>query len=413
MPAPVQPADRILLVDILRGFALLGILLVNMDLFSHPAQTIVLPLEPGIIWYDRAAVWLVRFLAEGKFYSLFSLLFGLGLTLQMARIEGRGARFAPLYARRLLVLLGIGLIHAFLIWIGDILTYYALLGFLLLLFRKARPRTLLIWAAILITLPLLLNLAFVVLLALGRSVPEGAVQIDQALAQQQSAFRAELDRAYQVYANGNFVEITAQRARDMAFLFGGTLFALGANILAMFLVGLYFGKQQVFQQIDEHRPFFRRLLAWGLGIGVIGNLIYATLIPSLARSEPSPLLLVALTGQALGAPALCLAYISAIALLTRRAEWMERLKILAPVGQMALSNYLTQSIVCTLIFYGYGLGLFGQVGTALGLVLAVAIFGAQIVISNWWMRRFRFGPAEWLWRSLTYGQPQPMRAEAN
>ena len=304
MPAPVQPADRILLVDVLRGFALLGILLVNMDLFSHPAQTLVLPLEPGTPWYDRAAVWLVLFLAEGKFYSLFSLLFGLGLTLQMARIEGRGARFAPVYARRLVVLLGIGLIHAFLIWIGDILTYYAMLGFLLLLFRKARPRTLLIWAAILIALPLLLNLAFVLLLALGRSVPEGAAQIDQALAEQQLVFRAEIERAYQVYANGDFVEITAQRARDMGFLFGGTLFALGANILAMFLVGLYFGKRQVFQQIDEHRPLFRRLLVWGLGIGVIGNVTYATLIPSLARFEPSPLLLAALIGQGLGAPAL-------------------------------------------------------------------------------------------------------------
>src|SRR3990172_8056746 len=116
-PAPVQQAERIQLVDILRGFALFGILLVNMVVFARPVQSIGLPIDPAIPWYDYAAEWLIHFLGEGKFYSLFSFLFGLGLTLQMERIEGRGGRFVPLYLRRLLILLGIGAVHAFLIWV--------------------------------------------------------------------------------------------------------------------------------------------------------------------------------------------------------------------------------------------------------------------------------------------------------
>lgn len=136
---PVQQAERIQIVDILRGFALFGILFVNMPAFSQPFQALLFPMSPAALWYDHAARWLIHFLGEGKFYTLFSLLFGLGFTLQMERIESRGGRFVLFYLRRLLVLLGIGIVHAFLIWAGDILILYALLGLLLLLFRSARP----------------------------------------------------------------------------------------------------------------------------------------------------------------------------------------------------------------------------------------------------------------------------------
>jgi uncharacterized protein len=120
-------------------------------------------------------------------------------------------------------------------------------------------------------------------------------------------------------------------------------------------------------------------------------------------------MLLATMAQFIGAPLLALGYVSALCLLYLRPAWSARLRILAPVGQMALSNYLLQSIVCTLIFYSYGLGLFGRVGEALGIVLTVAIYLAQIPLSHWWMKRFKYGPAEWLWRSLTYGKAQPMR----
>ena len=396
-------------MDILRGFALFGILFVNMTLFRLPFQIILLPEDASAPWHDQAGMWLIHFLGESKFYSLFSLLFGLGLTLLMDRIEARGGKFVPLYARRLLILLGFGLIHAFLIWIGDILVLYALLGFLLILFLKAKPRTLMIWAIILLVLPLLFTIVPTALIELGRSIPEGAVQIDQAFADAEAGYVADVARANQIYSNGTFAEITRQRAYDYSTMGLGSFFVLGFNVLAMFLLGVWFGKQKIFQNLDANRPFFRKLLLWGLLLGIPGNAIYATMIPPLSRFEPSWTLALATIAQSIGAPMLSLAYVSALALLAGTPAWGKRLSVLAPVGQMALTNYLTQSIVCTLIFYGYGLGLFGKVGAVAGIGLTIAIYLIQIPISHWWMKRFQFGPAEWLWRSLTYLKPQPMR----
>jgi uncharacterized protein len=406
---PVQQAERIPIVDILRGFALFGILFVNMTIFSHPMQAIVLPTDPNWPFYDRAALWLIHALGEGKFYALFSMLFGLGLTLQMDRIEGRGGRFVPLYARRLLVLLAIGLVHAFLIWMGDILILYALLGFLLILFRKAKPRTLLIWVVLLIALPLLFNAAVTGLVSWASTVPEAAPQIEQSFAQAEASFVTDLERAAQVYGNGDFAAITDQRVRDYLSMGMAGFTVMGFNVMAMFLLGVYFGKRGIFKNLEEHRGLFRKLLLWGLLIGLTGNLLYATLIMPISRIYQTWTLFLATTGQAVGAPLLMLAYVSALCLLALSPAWGKRLQVLAPVGQMALTNYLTQSLVCTLIFYGYGLGLFGKVGHAAGIALTLVIYLLQIPLSHWWMKRFYYGPAEWLWRSLTYLKLQPLR----
>ncbi|MGZ9165469.1 MAG: DUF418 domain-containing protein [Anaerolineales bacterium] len=407
--APVQQAERVQIVDILRGFALFGILLVNMVIFSRPIQSIILPADSTVLWYDRTAEWFIHFFGEGKFYALFSLLFGLGLTLLMDRIEARGVRFVPFYMRRLLVLLGIGMVHAFLIWVGDILILYALIGFLLILFRKAKPRTLLTWAIILLSLPLLFTVGSTALVEWGRSFPEGAEQINQTFAEVETRYAADVERGYLVYPSGNFAEITDQRVYDYLSMGLTSFFVLGFNVLAMFLIGVYFGKQQIFQNLEGNRPLFRKLLIWGLIIGIPGNAIYATLIIPISRVASSWTLALATVSQGIGAPMLCLAYVSAFALLAGTPTWGKRLSVLAPIGQMALTNYLTQSIVCTLIFYGYGLGLFGKMGTALGIGLTIVIYLLQIPISHWWMKRFKYGPAEWLWRSLTYLKPQPMR----
>jgi uncharacterized protein len=402
--APVQQTERVQIVDILRGFALFGILLVNMAFFIHPFQTAVFPIDPGTPWYDQAAAWLVKFLGEGKFYTLFSMLFGLGLTLLMSRIEARGGRFVPLYLRRLLVLLGFGLAHAFLIWIGDILILYAVIGFLLILYRKAKPRTLLIWAVILIALPIIFTTAVNGLVELGRSVPEGAEQIEIAFAEVEAGFVTDLERAYRVYPVGTFSEITEQRIYDYSTMVFNYSFVMAFSILAMFLVGVYFGKRQLFQNLEANRSFFTKLLLTGLLIGVPANLYYATRIGSTTLLNVSWEALSLQAAQMIGAPLLSLAYVSAFSLLAISPVWGQRLKVLAPVGQMALTNYLTQSIVCTTIFYGYGLGLFGQVGAAAGLGLTLFIYLLQIPFSHWWMKRFQYGPAEWLWRSLTYGK---------
>ena len=147
----------------------------------------------------------------------------------------------------------------------------------------------------------------------------------------------------------------------------------------------------------------------GLIVGLVGNALYATLIMSSPRFEPTGVLALATVAQGIGAPLLMLAYVSAICLLALRPAWQRLLRVLAPVGQMALTNYLLESIICTLIFYGYGLGLFGKIGAAVGIVLTVAIFLLLIPFSHWWMKRFRYGPAEWLWRSMTYLKRQPIK----
>lgn len=406
---PVLGRERIQTLDVLRGFALFGILLVNMEFFSLPIYTQVLSPPAFTGPADRVASWLIAFLAEGKFYSLFSFLFGYGLTIQMARAAARGASFAPLYLRRLLVLLLIGLVHAFLIWVGDILVLYALLGVFLLLFHRRKPTTILVWAGIFLLIPILLNTALLGLVTLGRLVPEGAAQIDRSFAEAEAGYLAAAEQARRVYSEGDFAAITAQRARDLAFFYPLTPF-FAPSVFAMFLLGLYAGKRGLFQRVADHLSLWRRVLVWGLGIGLIGNFLYATVGEFASRAVPSPATLLATTAQTIGAPALCLGYAAVFTLLLQRGVWRRRLAPLAAVGRMALSNYLLQSLICTLIFNGYGLGLYGRVGPAPGLLLTVVIYLLQIPLSVWWMGRFQFGPAEWLWRSLTYLKPQPMRA---
>lgn len=409
-PQPTQPSERIDVIDILRGFAIFGILLVNMIYFAWPIYFEVLDFTPWISAIDRAASTFITFFGEAKFFTLFSMLFGLGLALQMQRAEAKGINLVPLYARRLLVLLLIGAAHAFLFWWGDILIYYALLGFALLLFRKTQPRRLLTWAFIFLALPLLLNTAMVGLMELARSTPEGAAELQSVLVETEAGYLEGYDRALEVYGGSSFTAMIPQRIGDWVFatmgvLLNGMLFV----VFAMFLVGLYVGKRRLLHDAAQHLPLFRRVFGWGALIGIIGNLLYITLARAASPLEPSWWALLGLVGYLLGAPALSMTYASGIVLLTQSNAWHKRLKPLAAVGRTALSNYLLQTLVCTTLFYGYGLGLYGRVGPALGLVFTVVIFALQIPLSNWWVKHFRFGPLEWLWRCLTYGQLQPIR----
>ncbi|MFV9506886.1 MAG: DUF418 domain-containing protein [Oscillochloridaceae bacterium umkhey_bin13] len=410
-PAPVTATERIATLDILRAFALLGIITVNMYMFSHPFQNYLLPASSPLPWYDQLATWFVHMFTEGKFYPLFSLLFGLGFALQLERAQARGGSFVPLYLRRLLVLLSFGLIHAYLIWIGDILTIYALLGgFLLLFARVKQPRTLLIWAAVFWTILQLGSFALAGLIEWGRTIPEAAVQIEASFEQQNAIFAAERERALVAYGSGNFAEVTAQRARDLQTVWTGSI-AMVPMIMTMFLIGAYLGRQGVFRDLEAHRPLFRRLAIWGFAIGLPANLIATVMFTQVGRTEIGWSLAIANFFLSLGGLSQSLGYLGAVTLLSQRAPWDRYLARLAPVGQMGLTNYLLQSIIATLIFYGYGLGFFNQVGVAAGLLLAVTIYALQIPLSHWWMARFRYGPAEWLWRSLTYLRPQPMRRE--
>jgi uncharacterized protein len=407
--SPIPPGERLLEVDILRGFALFGILLVNMGLFGHSFYEYVLVQPASDGRPDAIAAFLIAFLAEGKFYSLFSFLFGFGLAIQMSRALTRGTPFVPFYLRRMAILLGIGLVHAYLIWVGDILVAYAVLGVLLLLFRNRRPRTLVIWSVALLVFISLVYLALMGLMMLASLVPDGTAAVQEVNQAMLAEYEAAAAQANRVYTTGSFFDLIGQRVVDLNFIYTKTLYT-APNIFAMFLLGLAAGKKGIFNDITANRSFFRKLQIWGLVVGVPGNLVFALAGRSSFMSDNMTPAFLASIGQTLGAPMLSAFYLATIVLLAQNPRWRARLSVLAPVGRMSLSNYLFQSLVCTTIFYSYGLGLFGQVGPAAGVLLTVVIYLVQIPMSHWWMKRFQFGPVEWLWRTLTYGKAQRMKA---
>ncbi len=393
MIGPVLRQERIEAIDILRGVAILGILIVNMGLFSLPEGTAV----------DGPVQRLILFFAQEKFKGLFSFLFGLGLAVQMMRADARGAQFLPLYARRLGVLFLIGVAHFLLVWDGDILHDYALLGVVLLLFRRFSPKTLLVGAGALLAIPILLYSLATYSAITGRVNPH----VKEWIAYENgSEADGTVDESSDAYARGSYAEMVTLRASELPRDMSPD--TDDAYVLAIFLLGLYAGRRRIFHDVSAHLPLIRRVQRWGLIIGVAGNAAFA----AGGSFDPSPTSVAQNVGRlclVVAAPAPMLFYASTIILLTQREIWRRRLAPLAAVGRTALSNYLLQSLICTTIFYSYGLALFGKVSPSLGLLLTITIFLIQIPSSVWWLRRFQFGPVEWLWRSLTYWQRQPMR----
>ena len=396
--APVHPQERIEIIDVLRGLSVLGILLINILSFAGYHQI------RGTGTVDRAVVLFVKFIAQAKFYTLFSFLFGWGAAVQMARAAQRGRRFAPLYVRRLLSLLLIGLLHAIFIWSGDILVTYAILGFLLLLFRTRSDKTLLVAATICLLIPVAI------------STPGPAETFREAYAQATESLRQEMMVGHysNVYGEGNYLEATLHRVRELRYGYSGAIY-WAPHVLGMFLLGLYAGRRRIFHNIPRHPPFFRKVMWWGLILGLPLNLVFVLVLGWPTLVPPAYYDLATRGARTIGGSALCLSYISAVVLLFHyrqpRSRWRRMLHSLAPVGRTALSNYLLQSVVCTLVFYGYGLGLYRKLGAAITPILAIIVYRAQVALSNWWLQRFQFGPVEWLWRSLIYSKRQPFARE--
>lgn len=384
------------MIDIARGFAVLGMLTVNMLSFSGYSHV---PLREMDLAH-RFVVWFIKFTAEAKFYPLFAFLFGWGAAIQMRRAAEREAPFAPLYVRRLIILLLIGLVHAVFVWEGDILVTYALLGLPLLLFRRRSDRTILLTAIVCILIPVLL------------SMPGPAASIRDLHTRAVTPLQQGMMEGYHdnLYADGSYPAMVEQRLKALGFSYGNIIY-WAPHIFGMFLLGLYAGRRRMFYTIGGHLALFRRTMWVGLAVGLPLTFIFVTasgspnLVPAAYRE------LAVRGARTIGGSALCLLYISGIVLLTRKRRWMQRLSPLAFVGRAALSNYLLQSVICTLVFYGYGLGLYGELGPAVTILLTLLLFRAQVGLSRWWMQQHRFGPAEWLWRSLAYGTPQPWEAE--
>jgi uncharacterized protein len=401
-PEPLRPVDlseRVETIDILRGLALFGILAANIRGFAGPPITYFMPHLFWTALNDRIAQAFIDTFVQGKFITIFAFLFGVGFAVQFDRANARGAKFGWTYSRRLFVLLLFGLIHGLLIWFGDILLVYALDGFLLLLFRKRRDKTLVIWAVILLSImPLVMTGGFIAS-QLGVRLPDLTPPA------------AEIAKAADVYANGTWLEIQKLRALDAVKHNWGFAPILLWQVLGVFLLGTLAWRKRVFHPAPESLPRYRTAMWWGLVVGIAGNaaLTFARWI------DPSPMpktWMGSLTVpvMVISVPALSLGYICFVILICQDAQWRARLHHFAAVGRTALTNYLLQSVIGTLIFYSYGLGFFGA-GPAGLLPVTFVIFAAQMVASSWWLARYRFGPVEWLWRRLTYKGPLPMRRE--
>ena len=394
---PVALHERIEIVDVLRGLAVGGILIGNMQWFSGygmmpPVMADAAPMA------DRITHFLVHFFVEGKFYSIFSFLFGFGFALQIARAEERGDTKAMLFKRRLFWLLVIGVMHAYLLWAGDILSIYAVMGFVLLLFRKKAHESLLKWAFWLILVPIvtyiLLYAAFV------------AFAPPDALAGFEASQVERWNENVRTVTQSSYLEIvTGFNLQYIVGRYMGLIFQMRLpKILAMFLLGMYAYRLGVFQNLSNHKPLIRRVLVWGLILGLIGNVAMAQLAGNEAPFPPSVAGAAGVIGYAFGVPALALFFIALVATLWQKDVWNRLLAFLAPVGRMALTNYLMQTVICVTLFYGYGFGLFGQFGATAATAIALGIFLFQILLSTLWLKYFAYGPMEWIWRQLTYRQ---------
>lgn len=406
--SPILPAQRIATLDYLRGFALLGILMVNMLWMNAPVG-ISLTDYP---WWDspadRFSEFLIYFLFEGKFYPIFSFLFGYGFWLFIHKAD-QGKSLVGLYAWRLVVLILFGAAHIVLLWPGDILFFYGLLGLLLLPFRNKSNRKLLVWTGCLILLPLLIMAIAAWGFSLALNQPEMAPTIQAAIEEQQGVFVALIEKALRVYPSGSFSEIVNIRLEEYSTLLTGAVLMFYPNVLAFLLLGFYAARKGLLQQTKVHLPFFRKMAVWGLAIGLLAGLGNAWLKMNSDLGMPTLESVAAMSLNALGGPLLSLAYISLLMLLFRNGRWALLQNGLAAAGRMALTCYLMHSILSALLFHSYGLGLYGQVAIWQGVVLSLLIFALQLPFSVWWLRIFHYGPFEWLWRSLTYRRLQPFR----
>jgi uncharacterized protein len=397
---PVSVSERILFIDILRGAALFGILAANMRAFFAPLDVYgsISVLFPRL--GDRIAQGFIDAFIQGKFITLFSFMFGLGFAIQMSRAEARGARFMGFYPRRLAALACFGLIHGILIWGGDILLTYAFAGALLLLFRNRKQKTLLWWAGGLLAAPIVISGGFLTLYVFG---------IRFAWMLPKPPDMKKIHAIINIYAHGSVRQILWQNWVEWKGTAPFVLF--GMYFLGLFLLGMWVWRTGIIQRLGEYRPVLKRVFQWCFPIGIALNLYVAVVMAIVPPDRVSFWGWSAGTLSLISAHVLSAAYASGLALIFLNERWRRVLLPFAAVGRMALTDYLMQSVVCTLFFYHYTTGLYGRVGPAWGLLPTVVLFAAQIVFSNWWLAHYRFGPMEWLWRGLTYGKFPSMRRE--
>jgi len=474
--APVAIRERIQTLDVIRGFALLGIALMNVEFFNRPIGDLDAGMPAGVVGIDYWAGWFVHVFVRGKFWTMFSLLFGMGFAVMLTRAEQAGRGFFAPYLRRTLALALFGTLHFIVLWTGDILFSYAAGAMLLMLVFYAKPRILL-WLGVLLLalaaafgaagsfghelpwqpmlgfgIPLLLfgvvayslrrwplsglraaGLALYLIPALAMTIGGAAMigqppqaeqdrraQVEAKTPEQKKALAESLEqRAEQreehardiadetrLMSTGSYADATAWRAQSFVKHLGQTV-GFAVIVLGLFLLGAWFIRSGVMADPAAHLGLFRKMAWIGIPLGIGLSLAGAGITMTHVRGQNDGAFQLASGLAFLGSLPASLGYLGMVVVLFH-GRWRNRLAQLAPVGRMALSNYILQSLLGTLFFYGYGLGQWGLPRSQQVLYVLV-VFAMQVLLSRWWLSRFRFGPLEWAWRWITYGKRPAMR----
>jgi uncharacterized protein len=380
-PGPVNPSERIDAIDMLRGIALFGVLAINVVTEFRVSIFQQFLSHGEISPIDRAVQAFLMFAIDMKAFALFSLLFGVGLAIQFDRLA-ESRRRTQLLVRRLMALLAIGLLHLCLIWNGDILTEYALAGFIALPFLFG-PRRLLGFGALLF---LGLYLLMPVLLPPGVFPSSLSMWHDVA-------------EANRIYPNGGFPEVLAFRLRELPLLLPLHIYVFPRTI-GLFLLGAFTWRTGILQSPSTNNRLLLCVAAIGICLGAALTFMTSNGVIAAGRLNTS--------AGFLGTILLALGYGAAVITIASRERGKAWLGWAAPLGRMAFTNYLAQSLIFGWIFYGCGLGLFGRLGAASALAIGLVVYAGQVMFSRWWLNRYRYGPVEWLWRTLMYGMLQPM-----
>lgn len=405
--SPVLADDRVQAIDALRGFAILGIFLDNVFgfsgyLFFSSASRESLPTFPLDSVLSLAELTLVN----GKFYSLFSILFGLGFAIILERTLRKGLSPLPLFYRRLAILMLVGWIHLRYFWDGDILFLYGFLGLFLPLFRKLSNRALLVSALVLILSPIAIQ---TVCHLVGLRPGAGLEAMGMAVDSQNGIPFDETFSQYLYNPGAGWTEWRHWTESGWLYRFSYLLSSHRLpKVFGCFLIGYWLGRNRLFVQVPDRRGILLKIRKLGLVLGIPFSLATAllTIFGEQVGDESGVLERIC---YALGVVPLGLAYGAWIFLSWEKSQGGNWLRWLVPVGRMALTNYLMQTMLGIGLFYGVGLGWGGGLGPTYFLPIAILVFVAQVLFSNLWMRHFQFGPLEWLWRMGTYLRYFPLR----
>jgi uncharacterized protein len=382
---PTAAEERYVTLDLLRGLALFGVLLVNLEtlfrvsLFEHILH---FHTEPGT--WNHVVDVLLAWLLETKAVSLFSLMFGIGSAMQAERAAARGVNVARFLVRRYLVLLALGLCHLLLIWNGDVLVLYAVCGLLIVPFLRLPASILAVFGAAAIIL---------------RSVVDLPIPFPAA-----DAMQAQAVAATHVYGSGNVMDVLAFRSRETGRFIVPLLLGILPQTAGLMLWGIVAWRSGILREPQRHKHLLGAICGGAFAIGATATSLQV-FSDSTGRPSAIPSGLLRLCSFV----PLAFSYAGGVLLWMTPARATSVTALFASVGQMALTNYLTQSVVLGVIFYGYGFGLIGRMESAPAALIGIALYTSQLFFSRLWLRHYRFGPVEWLWRSLTYGRLQRMR----